>query len=71
MNATVDTLFSPSGGWNIKLIHNNFLTDDAKSILRIPIALGTSPDSLLWHYETSGRYKLGSGYWLDCDLNRK
>ncbi|KAK3192915.1 hypothetical protein Dsin_024225 [Dipteronia sinensis] len=70
MNATVDTLFSPSGGWNIELIHNNFLTDDAKSILRIPIALGTSPDSLLWHYETSGRYTVGSGYWLDCNLNR-
>ncbi|KAK3198418.1 hypothetical protein Dsin_021833 [Dipteronia sinensis] len=47
MNATVDKLFSPTGGWNIELIYNNFLSDDAKSILRIPIALGTSHDSLL------------------------
>ncbi|KAK3198137.1 hypothetical protein Dsin_021552 [Dipteronia sinensis] len=70
LDATVDELFSPSGGWNVELIHNTFLPDVAKSILQVPIAVGTNPDALLWHYKTCGRYTVGSGYWQARGLHR-
>lgn len=67
-NATVDRLFSPTGGWNTDLINTSFFLDDARSILSISIASGSSPDSLFWNYEASGIYTVGSGYFLDRGL---
>ncbi|KAK2660918.1 hypothetical protein Ddye_007451 [Dipteronia dyeriana] len=60
---TVDKLLSPSGGWNSELIKNNFLPDDAKCILQIPIGSGNQSDTLLWHYESNGKFSVRSGYW--------
>ncbi|KAK3222493.1 hypothetical protein Dsin_009518 [Dipteronia sinensis] len=53
----------PSDGWNTNLIMNNFLPEDAMSILQIPIGSGNHIDTHLWHYETSGNYSVRSGYW--------
>ncbi|KAK3198313.1 hypothetical protein Dsin_021728 [Dipteronia sinensis] len=71
VDATVDRLMSPSGGWNTQLIQNNFLPDDMKSILNIPISPGNQGDKLLWHFETSGNYSVRSGYWVGRDIEIK
>ncbi|KAK2663020.1 hypothetical protein Ddye_001594 [Dipteronia dyeriana] len=68
VEVTVDSLFSPSGGWNSSLIKNNFRPDDAKSILQIPIGSRNQMDTRLRHYETGGNYSVRSGYWDDYGM---
>ncbi|KAK2646619.1 hypothetical protein Ddye_021814 [Dipteronia dyeriana] len=68
---TVDKLISPLGRWNSELIKNNFLPDDAKCILQIPIGSGNQSDTLLWHYESNGKFSFRSGYWVGRGLISK
>ena len=40
INAKVDCLVSPSGGWDVQSINHNFDREDAEEILRIPLGSG-------------------------------
>ncbi|KAK3226139.1 hypothetical protein Dsin_006001 [Dipteronia sinensis] len=64
VNATVDQLISPSGGWNTQLIRGNFNLEDTNLILQIPIVRGVREDNTLWHFNENGQYSVKSGYWL-------
>ncbi|KAK1578967.1 hypothetical protein Q3G72_034596 [Acer saccharum] len=69
IHSKVSLVSIKDGGWNVDLINTNFLPDDAKSILQTPIASGSSPDSMFWHYEANARYSVGSGYYFDRSLS--
>ncbi|KAK3230764.1 hypothetical protein Dsin_002645 [Dipteronia sinensis] len=64
VNATVDQLISPSGGWNTQLIRGNFNLEDTNLILQIPIVKVNREDNTLWHFNENGKYSVKSGYWL-------
>ncbi|KAK3225210.1 hypothetical protein Dsin_005072 [Dipteronia sinensis] len=50
-DATVDSLLTLTGGWNIHRIKHNFVKDNADAIFSIPLGTGKYNDSLIWHYE--------------------
>ena len=58
----VSQLFSPSGGWNLSYLEQNFCDDDYLAIISIPVASRSRGDFLLWHYESSGSYSMKNGY---------
>ncbi|KAK3188720.1 hypothetical protein Dsin_028281 [Dipteronia sinensis] len=66
--ATAGQLLSPTGGWDVEIIKNNFNVDDADAFLSLLVGNGSSQDMLLWHYEQSGIYSLKSGYRLGCNM---
>ncbi|KAK3188605.1 hypothetical protein Dsin_028166 [Dipteronia sinensis] len=63
-SATVDQLFSPSGGWDDRLIERSFSVDDTTAIKGIPVGSGSCGDSLIWHYNENGKFNVKSGYWV-------
>ncbi|KAK2652351.1 hypothetical protein Ddye_012207 [Dipteronia dyeriana] len=67
-NSTVDQLLSPSGGWNIQMLLQNFSQYDVDGILKILVGLEGSEDRRVWHFEKNGVYSVRSGYWLGCRL---
>ncbi|KAK3189087.1 hypothetical protein Dsin_028648 [Dipteronia sinensis] len=70
-DAIVDQLLTPSGNWNLQLIHEKFSSDDENKILRIPIGRGKREELIIWHYEGDGTYMVKSGYWLGINLEDK
>ncbi|KAK2652828.1 hypothetical protein Ddye_012684 [Dipteronia dyeriana] len=64
LEATVDQLIEPSGGWNVKLIRDNFHPDEANEILSIPISSSLREDIVLWHFEGNRLFSVKSAYWL-------
>jgi ribonuclease HI len=62
VEAKVEQLMLASGGWDISLIQSSFSPDDSKAILQIPLGLSRAGDSLMWHYDSTGNYKVKSGY---------
>lgn len=59
-------MISP-GVWNHNLICASFLPHDVEAILSIPLAVGSSRDTAIWHYRKDGRYSVKSGYRLTDD----
>ncbi|KAK2664585.1 hypothetical protein Ddye_003159 [Dipteronia dyeriana] len=66
--ATVSSIISPSGGWNVPLIHASFLKDDVDTILSMPTSSSLMDDSLFWHFNRSGVYSVRSGYKVGKSL---
>ncbi|KAK3222428.1 hypothetical protein Dsin_009453 [Dipteronia sinensis] len=64
-------LRTASGDWNVSLIKNMFIENDANAILSIPCSLNQRDDSLCWHYTTDENYNMKSGYKLGMSLNIK
>ncbi|KAK3211235.1 hypothetical protein Dsin_015941 [Dipteronia sinensis] len=64
IDATVDQIISPSGGWNNTLIKQSFNQDDVVAIQSIPIGSSRCGDSLVWHYANNGAFNVKSGYWV-------
>ncbi|KAI9185039.1 hypothetical protein LWI28_003582 [Acer negundo] len=65
--ATVSSLLSPTGGWNISLVRDFFLKEDADAILSLPTGSVQIVDDLLWHYKKSSCYSVRSGYKIGCE----
>lgn len=49
--------------WNTELIISNFLDNEAKIILSIPLPKNGGIDKLVWHYNRNGS-SVKSGYWV-------
>ncbi|KAK3204628.1 hypothetical protein Dsin_018674 [Dipteronia sinensis] len=62
IDATVDCLVSPSGGWDMRHLQQNFLDCDVNAMLEIPLGAGVTNDTIVWHFEGSGAYSVKSGY---------
>ncbi|KAK3199722.1 hypothetical protein Dsin_023137 [Dipteronia sinensis] len=62
LEATVNPLLSPSGGWNNSLLVQYFTTEDVVAIQSIPIGSGSCGDALVWHYDDTGAFNVKSGY---------
>ncbi|KAK3230019.1 hypothetical protein Dsin_001900 [Dipteronia sinensis] len=62
-------LRTASGDWNVSLIKNMFVKDDANAILSIPCSLNQRDDSLCWHYTPDGNFSMKSGYKVGMSLN--
>ncbi|KAG8363091.1 hypothetical protein BUALT_BualtUnG0005200 [Buddleja alternifolia] len=68
-DAMVFTLIVPhSRLWNEELIQNVFWPPDATSILSIPLARYSCPDSLIWHYSKNGLFSVKSAYHVARSL---
>lgn len=50
--------------WNVQMVTENFLPNDAKSILSIPIPQHEVKDRLVWAASSSGIYTAKEGYWF-------
>lgn len=58
----VPNIISPTGGWNVGLIHMGFLPDEAKFILNTPIDGIGKHDIFAWNFSNSGCFSVKSGY---------
>ncbi|KAG8380966.1 hypothetical protein BUALT_Bualt06G0071400 [Buddleja alternifolia] len=61
-------IVSHSRLWNEELIRNVFWPPDATSILSIPLARYSCPDSLIWHYSKNGLFSVKSAYHVARSL---
>ncbi|KAK3193084.1 hypothetical protein Dsin_024394 [Dipteronia sinensis] len=61
-NSLVSSLFTALGSWNDQLIWSSFSSEETKAILSLPRGSSRVDDSLLWHYDKSGRYSMRRGY---------
>ncbi|KAK2634246.1 hypothetical protein Ddye_029038 [Dipteronia dyeriana] len=68
VNTLVSALITDSGGWNVPLVRESFLPEDAEAILSMPFGTSQSTDSLIWHYENYGTYSVRSGYKIGCHM---
>ncbi|KAK3231070.1 hypothetical protein Dsin_002951 [Dipteronia sinensis] len=68
LNAKVQELKRANGDWNVDLVREFFLPNDADLILSLPCSSSNLPDSITWHYEKLGSYSVKSGYHLRCSL---
>ncbi|KAK3212444.1 hypothetical protein Dsin_017150 [Dipteronia sinensis] len=68
-NALVSHLITPSGGWNIEKIRNNFSVEDVEAVLSIPLSRSSWKDSIIWHYDQKGIYTVKNGYWVGRSQN--
>ncbi|KAI9174203.1 hypothetical protein LWI28_013648 [Acer negundo] len=68
INATVDNILTPSGGWDTNRIKLLFDKEDADEILSIPVGFGDYNDTLIWQYEISSNYSVSSGYRASQNL---
>ncbi|PON77539.1 hypothetical protein PanWU01x14_027000, partial [Parasponia andersonii] len=60
----VSDLTDSPGTWNYAFIKHLFLRLDWNDILAIPLSIGPTPDSLVWHFDKFREYSVKSGY---CD----
>ncbi|KAK3210922.1 hypothetical protein Dsin_015628 [Dipteronia sinensis] len=58
----VSQLRSVTGNWNMTLMEDMFLNDDARQILKIPNSVTREDDRLCWHYTTDDIYTFKSRY---------
>ncbi|KAK3222168.1 hypothetical protein Dsin_009193 [Dipteronia sinensis] len=65
-DAVICDLKLPTGGWDVKLVRDSFLPDDANLILSLPFSNSVTADSLLWHFEKLGGNTVCSGYRVGC-----
>ncbi|KAK2659904.1 hypothetical protein Ddye_006437 [Dipteronia dyeriana] len=63
-SATFDRLKLPNGSMNEDLVRQVFYVDKAYTILNLPLSSVELDDSLLWHFEKSGKYSVQSRYWI-------
>ncbi|CAA7043439.1 unnamed protein product [Microthlaspi erraticum] len=67
---TVNQLInSQTSTWNRPLLLQLFESDEVTLIAGIPVATGYKPDSWGWHFTTSGRYTVKSGYSVLQELS--
>ncbi|KAK3212709.1 hypothetical protein Dsin_017415 [Dipteronia sinensis] len=71
IHTTVDHLFSPSGGWDNRLLEQSFSEDDVKAIQSIPVGSRRCGDSLIWHYTDTGAFPVKSGYWVARNMEEQ
>ncbi|KAL5825682.1 hypothetical protein ACOSQ3_021745 [Xanthoceras sorbifolium] len=67
----VCSLKSPTSGWCRETILQNFLQDEATTILALPYLDSNSLDILSWCYDHFGNYNVKSGYWFTRDCLKK
>ncbi|KAK2646378.1 hypothetical protein Ddye_021573 [Dipteronia dyeriana] len=68
VNMTIDRLLSPSGGWDMQVLKQNFMSCDVDAMLEIPIGAGVPDDSVVWHFEASDGFSVKSGYWVEREM---
>ena len=54
------------GEWNTRIIDEQFLPFEARSIKSIPLCISSQQDYLHWLLERNGSYSMKSGYKLLC-----
>ena len=50
--------------WDIGLVRDLFLPQDAEAILSIPISESFARDRMVWAEEKKGHFSVRSAYWL-------
>ncbi|GJT03071.1 reverse transcriptase [Tanacetum coccineum] len=54
--------FLKDGKWNIRMLRECISATEAELISQILISQTSSPDKLIWHFDSKGRYTVKSGY---------
>ncbi|XP_055962295.1 uncharacterized protein LOC130015681 [Mercurialis annua] len=68
IDAHVVSLMRVQGCWNTELIHASFSTEEAASIISIPLARTRQADRWRWHYDKKGKFTVRSGYHLAMEV---
>ena len=70
-NTMVDSLIdSNNGDWNINLINQIFLPDNATYILSIPLSCHKPQDRMIWAYTPRGRFTVNSAYKVALSMTQ-
>ena len=70
-NTRVESLIDQENGdWNLDLIHQTFLQDDATSILSIPLSRHKPQDRMIWAYTPKGRFTVNSTYKVAISITQ-
>ncbi|KAK3212071.1 hypothetical protein Dsin_016777 [Dipteronia sinensis] len=64
LNAKVSQLITPTGGWDMHVLRENFVSSDVNDIIQIPLGKGDRKDDIIWHFDVKGTYAVKSGYWI-------
>ncbi|KAK2641358.1 hypothetical protein Ddye_023121 [Dipteronia dyeriana] len=64
----VSQIITPSCGWNLQVLRENFIPSDVEAITQIPICNGDRKYTIMWHYNDKGVYTVKSGYWIGRKL---
>ncbi|XP_075653903.1 uncharacterized protein LOC142624260 [Castanea sativa] len=59
-----------SGDWNLDLIHQSFIQDNATSILSIPLSRHKPQDRMIWTYTPKGYFTVNSAYKVAISMTR-
>ena len=59
-----DLIDSESRSWNLGLVRSLFHTNEANTILSMPISYRLPKDSLFWKFSKNGDYEVKSGYFV-------
>lgn len=58
------------GQWKREIIESCFNTEEARTILSIPLSQFGCPDHRIWHYTRNGIYSMKTGYLVAQEMNR-
>ena len=53
-----------SNEWDVPLVRQTFLSQDADAILSIPLSASGAQDRMVWSENKSGKFTIWSAYWL-------
>lgn len=61
-NTKVSDLIDLDHHWNLRLIDQHFIKEDAEAIKKITLPRYPQDDELIWHHDKKGQYTVRSGY---------
>ncbi|KAL0298311.1 UNVERIFIED_CONTAM: Retrovirus-related Pol polyprotein from transposon TNT 1-94 [Sesamum radiatum] len=73
-DSKVAVLITTERSWNLDMIREEFLAEDAECILSIPLSADQTKDAIVWHYGENGCFSVKSAYeendrcWSERDI---
>ncbi|KAK4385199.1 hypothetical protein Sango_2643900 [Sesamum angolense] len=61
-DSKVAVLITTERSWNLDMIREEFLAEDAECILSIPLSADQTNDAIVWHYGENGCFSVKSAY---------
>ncbi|KAK4438731.1 putative mitochondrial protein [Sesamum alatum] len=65
------SIFDANGRWIESNVRATFHPSDADEILCIPLGNGDHEDTLIWHFNTNGKFTVRSAHHLALELHRR
>lgn len=66
----VASLMGEGGRWNVDLVRENFIDEEAEWVLKIPLLRQSREDEIIWHMDKRGLFNIKSAYHLGMNLDQ-